>query len=284
MPNRHTCVIIVLFWTGMMTWYVHREVVPSWLQPSPADYRALVPRAGQDGRVGWLLYEGDRPIGRAETELIHREDGSVQVHSRARFGELPVRLGASEATRAGLNAEAVFEVNAAKELSNFQITIAFDSGLAPIEVTGKVEDRQLHVAFETGSRRYELPGQYYPRHRLIGDVLSPLERMPPLHTGQTWSMLLVNPLTNQVGTVQSEVTGKEPLFWGGRRLETLVVQSKGGGIHTRAWVRPNGVVLKQEITLLWTTLTFVRDAEAEPHGAWPEPGQGAVGDRAREGP
>lgn len=259
MPNRHSCVIIVLFWTGMMAWYAHREVVPSWLRSSPADYRAVVPRTAEDGRVGWLLFEGDRLIGRAETEVSHREDGSVLLHSRASFTELPVRLGSSDAGTTGLNADALFEVSPTRELSGFRITLTFDSGLAPIEVTGRVHEQQLSVVFETGSRRYELPKQYYPRHRLIADVLSPLDRLPPLRAGQTWKMALVNPLTNQVSTVQAEVQGRELLSWGGRTLETRVVQSKGGGFYARAWVRPSGVVLKQEITLLWTTLTFVRE-------------------------
>jgi hypothetical protein len=269
MPNRHSCVIIVLFWTGMMAWYAHREVVPSWLQSSPADYRAVVPSAAQDGRVGWLLFGDERFIGRAETEVTHRENGSILLHSQARFTELPVRLGSSDAGTPGLNADALFEVDPTRDLSGFRITLTFDSGLAPIQVTGSVKDQQLGVVFETGSRRYELPRQYYPRHRLIGDVLSPVDRLPPLRTGQTWTMALVNPLTNQVGTVQAEVQGKERLSWGGRSLETLVVQFKGGGFHARAWVRPNGVVLKQEMTLLWTTLTFVREVGSEPAGLGP---------------
>ena len=100
------------------------------------------------------------------------------------------------------------------------------------------------------------------------DALLPQTELPGLHSGQTWTVPVYNPLwpsKSPVEIVRATVEGKEPIFWDGIIQDAWLVayrDSAAAGVDqkplARLWVRRDGAVLKQEAMLFDSAVTFVR--------------------------
>ena len=73
------------------------------------------------------------------------------------------------------------------------------------------------------------------------------------------------------------VKGRDQIVWNGRRVETLLViyrSDAGSGLGSgerprgKLWVRPDGTVVKQEVMILNSTMTFGRMSDAEAAELW----------------
>ena len=91
--------------------------------------------------------------------------------------------------------------------------------------------------------------------RAMGDVVRPFTRLPGLYVGRTWRLQLLDPLSRIIPGFGSHdlmadaelvrVTRTETITHRGEELETFVVEAR----RTRAWVTPQGDVLRQEVDL-----------------------------------
>lgn len=90
--------------------------------------------------------------------------------------------------------------------------------------------------------------------RAIGDVVRPFEALPELYVGRQWQMKMINPLAclspnqtedNVFYSVTVAVTGKERVTHNNQSVEAFVVEAP----QTRAWVLPDGRVIRQEVNL-----------------------------------
>jgi hypothetical protein len=110
---------------------------------------------------------------------------------------------------------------------------------------------------------------------VLGDGLSPQPRLSGLRDGQTWTTEVFSPLqppNDPVQIMQATVEGTEPMVWNGQAMDTrLVVYRTDPGTgpdgkgqpRGRVWVRPDGTVLKQQVMLLSSALSFVRMTDDE---------------------
>jgi hypothetical protein len=114
---------------------------------------------------------------------------------------------------------------------------------------------------------------YLPPGALMKDALSPQTQLPGLRLGQSWKVPAYSPLrlsTAPLEVLQATVESRETISWEGElvscwvvtyRSESGVSLSGSGPPIGRMWVSYRGAVLKQEATLLASTLTFVRMGE-----------------------
>lgn len=89
--------------------------------------------------------------------------------------------------------------------------------------------------------------------RALGDVVRPFHRLPGLYVGRSWRLNLMDPLSRIFPSLGNEsimaepilvrVTRTEVIEHRGRPLEVFVVESH----RARAWVSPQGAVLRQEV-------------------------------------
>jgi hypothetical protein len=98
---------------------------------------------------------------------------------------------------------------------------------------------------------------YEPRS-VVHDGLGPLDRLPGLHVGQRWETRVVNPLSGQVDRVRVEVLRRTLIHWNGEPVSAFEVVLHGTGIEGRTWVRPDGLILRQEVPFLIARLVFKR--------------------------
>ena len=114
---------------------------------------------------------------------------------------------------------------------------------------------------------------------VVQNALGPLDRLPGLQVGQRWESQVVSPLTGQVETVarrggaarrSSTGTRARSRRWRWSRTMTP--------LSARTWVRPDGLVLRQEVPFPFVKLVLERLPEPTPTA--PRPRGTAADDRA----
>src|SRR5262249_39775705 len=106
---------------------------------------------------------------------------------------------------------------------------------------------------------------YEPRS-VVHDALGPLDRLPGLHLGQHWDTRVVNPFSGQVEKVRVEVRRRTLIHWNGEPVSAFEVVQHAGPITAKTWVRPDGVILRQEVPFPFVRLVLDRRAEEHSPG------------------
>ena len=143
------------------------------------------------------------------------------------------------------------------------------AGTVQVTIQGVIEGSQLKLKVRTGQLVYNTTA-YLPPNALMADALSPQGRLPDLKVGQSWTMPVYSPLrppTAPVELLHATVDRREPIMWHDQVVATFVViyrsdpgteLSNNQVARAKAWVRSDGTVLKQELTLMSSRLTFER--------------------------
>lgn len=142
-------------------------------------------------------------------------------------------------------------------------------GTVQITIQGVIDGAQMKLKVRTGQLVYNTVA-YLPPNALVGDGLSPQGRLPNLKVGQAWTMPVYSPLrppTAPVEMLSATVERRDFMLWRERMVDVFVVVFRGDPAaelssnqttRARAWVQADGTVLKQEITLMSSRLTFER--------------------------
>jgi hypothetical protein len=279
-------VSVLAFWLTMMSWLVTQKVLPVLLVGEPPSHRTILAARQEDPSVGWSMRWNDREIGWAVSRTERLSDGMAEIHSRVHFAELPLREMTPQwlqrllfndrelAGRLQMDLKNTVVFDALETLSRFEVAVSFPPDESLLRITGHVADGTLQVTMRAGQleRRQEL--QLNPK-TLLGDGISPQTHLPGLRAGQTWTVVIFNPLVpsdKPSEILQAIVEGRETTEWDGQVVETwLVVYRSHAGTAAddtrpprgKLWVTPEGRVIKQQAALLDATLTFVRLGPSE---------------------
>jgi len=98
---------------------------------------------------------------------------------------------------------------------------------------------------------------YEPRS-LVQNALGPFDRLPGLQVGQRWETRVVSPLTGRVETVRVEVPRRTLIHWDRNPVTTREVVHHMTPFSARTWVRPDGLVLRQEVPFPFVKLVLER--------------------------
>jgi hypothetical protein len=154
-------------------------------------------------------------------------------------------------------------------LSRFESALHLDPATALVRIRGSIDAGELTLTARAGDVTYEPPKMPISEKAMMGDALAPQARLPGLREGQTWTVELYSPLrppTSPTEVLQATVERKQRIVWQGEEVETweVVYRDKlaSGDAHERLrgkmWVRPDGVVLRQQAVLFGNGLTFTR--------------------------
>ena len=272
-----------------MAWLTMDKVLPQLREGDPPTYRALLTQADDPDPVVWDLYVNDRVVGRSSSEVKKSGDGGLRITStlslmaELRLAELlPEKLRRTflpELDRLppkGAEIDSQLEINSFGHLLGMEATLRWGDFPNVLRLSGAVVDNELRLVPEVMSK-VSLPAIKIPiaAETQLAESLSPQSRLMGLRLGQAWSMPVFSPLqpATPVEILQAVVAREEPIFWNGRTWNTLVVEyrkSSGAGgpqeIRGQMWVRPDGLVLKQQAALLTSQLVFVRRLQDEDPG------------------
>jgi hypothetical protein len=289
MHSRWYSVAVVLLWLTTMGWLVKQKVWPSLVVGDPPDYQAILAVQKDSPPVGWtLMWNDHQTLGWAVTSTSRLPNELTEVRSHIHFAELPLSdiipewlsglLQTTDARglRVTMDAGSTLVFDPLQRLSQFESTIRFQPKADAVRMRGRIEGAKLLLTIHCGDfppYETEVP---VPRTAMLNDALSPLGYLVPRpREGQHWTMEVYSPLrppTSPSEVLHAAVEDRTPMTWNGHLVETWLVVyrsdpgsalSGAGSPRGKLWVRGDGAVLKQQVTVLRSTLTFVRTSDEE---------------------
>jgi len=286
MYSRWANFLVVVLWVATMTWLVKEKVLPPLLVGEPPDSQSILAAREVEPLVGWEACCSGEPIGWAISLTRSLPGESAEIRSRVHFERLPVGrlapgwlraiLATLPAAPARIQADAQSRIlmDAQGQLTRLESSVWFEPLREEVSMRGKVEGAHLVVAVRSGGLTYRTKVAIDPE-ALHGEALSPQTQLPGLHEGQTWTIDVCSPLgypNSAVETLQARVVGQVRLHWHGRMQHVWLVEyhgnpgsrlSSAGEPRGRLWVRHDGAVLIQEVTLFSSKMKFIRMGDAE---------------------
>jgi hypothetical protein len=286
MYSRWYSASVVLLWLATMTWLVTQKVIPTLVVGEPPSYRTIVESQSGNSTECWRIRWNNRELGWAATAFVHLPHEMTEIRSRVHFDEVPLTdmipdfvqgmVGPVEQYEKQLEGDldSTLTLDALGGLSRFESVLRLPAVEDFIKVRGSVMDDRLSVWVHTGgmTTETEVP---LPRKTMVHDNLSPQARLPGLREGQTWTVEIYSPLrppNSPLELLRATVDGIQPIPWNGQSVDTWVVvyRSDPGSSVSRAnrekgrmWVHPDGTVLRQQVEVLNSTLTFLRMSDQE---------------------
>ena len=195
-----------------------------------------------------------RSVGQLTTETTRKRDGWVRYTSQAWLDSAELLRGTSFETQASERIGVIgsAEIDSTGNLQSFRVSVRLNErgGEEILSLDGRLKKDMLEVttrapiSFLSGTQN--LP--YRPRG-IVQNSLGPLDRMPGLQVGQSWETQVVSPLTGAIQSCRVEVVGTEHIIWGNAPVMTMKVVTRMSPISVTTWVRPDGLVLRQEVPL-----------------------------------
>lgn len=273
MPSRFVSLAILIYWCVAAFFLLTWEVLPELSLGYSPDFRAIVSAGEQERPVAWTIQiiddpksvESRRTIGEAVTESRRMRDGWFELTSDVRldagglFKENP--FGAK--TSVPLEIRSVYRVDSAGNLRSFDLKVSpRESRESLFLVRGRLKGNVMDVVSKgplpmlNQSRSF----LYEPRS-VVQDALGPLDRLPGLHLGQRWDSRVISPFTGQVEKVRVEVQRRVLIHWNGEPVSAFEVVHHSGPFSATTWVRPDGLIIRQEVPFPLIHLVLERNPE-----------------------
>ena len=267
MPSRATCLAIILYWLIAAGGLFVREVLPDLLVGPPPDLRSMSQAEADNPNreVHWTIQVEDparpggtptlRPVGQVKTSWARTEDGgsSIDTDVQLESGELLKTTGFATGESVRLAIPSRFLVDVAGNLVSFHTEVRASEDATPLVTLDGVVSKPTKT-MELRSRgliplltiKKSIP--YEPRS-MIQSAIGPIDRLPGLRVGQRWRSQVVSPLTGRVESMQVEVVRQRVIQWGQNPVTVLEVVQSLPPVSARTWVRPDGLVIRQEMPL-----------------------------------
>lgn len=281
MQSRWFNVAVVLLWLTTMGWLVRTKVLPALLVGEPPSSQSVLEAQRREPPVGWDMSWNGKPLGWALNLIAPLPSDLTELRSRVHFDFLPLRdiipapllplVGSldEESTRISTNVNSQLVYDPLGRLSRFMSALQFEGVPDAVTVRGAIDGPKLRLSIYTGNFNLdkELP---IGSKTMLNDAMSPQTHLPGLRQGQTWSVQLYSPLhapTEPLEVLQVEVERLETIVWDRHYYDTWVVVYRSdpgsggrdaGTVRGRMWVTRKGTVLRQELTVVQSTLTFTR--------------------------
>lgn len=284
---------LFLFWVLSMTWLVTTKIWPDLgptTLPDVAYFDAASP--SQEVSTRWDVYTNGRRIGRAETIATRAEDGTAQVNSTLHvdrisldrlvhqmFGSWGRLIRWVETMPTDLeisfDAETNMTLDRDGQLETFIVHVSTDDVPELFIVEGTRQGARLAVRVASRSANNEPAIELLrtsftlPENGLAADVFSPHPRLANLRKGQKWRFETYQafPPGRSLRLTEATVQREELILWQGD-VETVFVVAYRDISHkgptasahpySHLWVRDDGTVLKQQITISSLQLEFHR--------------------------
>ncbi len=286
---------VFALWLSAITWLTVRKILPPFFKGEPPGYETAasdLPRPP----VGWNLYLDQTCLGWALSESTQQSTDTTEIHSLIHFDRFPLEKLLPFLLRQLVLASLPHTVNTEMEVESHLLTntalnqlVSFESKFRPkggqsyVKINGDLEGDKLKLSVHLpnfDNPNIELP---MPDAR-IRDSFSPEMELHDLHLNQSWTIISYSPMAvanRPLDMIQgrpptevlfARVEDRIPFAWNGRTRPTWLVvyrseADEGPGseksIRNRLWVRRDGTVVKQEVTLGEHQLRFIRMSDED---------------------
>jgi hypothetical protein len=276
--------VILVYWCIATFFLLTWEILPELSLGYPPDLRAIA-TAGQAGKpVRFSIQVIDNPklpeirrtVGEAITASRRQPDGWYELSSRVSFDAEGLLESKALGVRSSVQLDLVstYRVDTSGNLRAFDLNVTpRDAPETLFTVTGRLHGEMMEVVSKGPlpvlNQKFSFP--YEPRS-VVQDALGPIDRLPGLHIGQRWETRVISPFSGQVEKVRAEVRRRDLIHWNSEPVSALEVVQHAGPITASTWVRPDGMILRQEVPFPLVRLVF----ERLPEESAPERGEGVT--------
>lgn len=278
MPPRSVTIGIVVFWLGVSSWLVWRDIWPRLApgEPPPFTLDLMDSTQGVPTSVRWRVRasrpQRDTLLTANLTSSIVQPPGSDQLELRAR---LDVVKGEGQTVFPLDRVESKYQVDLHGRLLGLEASAQL-GGLAASQkgsFTGTIRDGVCTLRWHKKALEKQHDGTLRietPLNGLVVLPLHPVHRMAGIEPGRSWRVALLDPL-DLVGFAEPNVVWvrfevqeqEETLNWQRRDHSCRLVRYEGdnGNVKGTIWVAPalNFQVLQQRIDLGDTRWDIVRE-------------------------
>lgn len=274
MPNFLTRVFIVLFWLATTVILIQRDVLPRYTLGTPPDWKQIIKKSNET-TTRWQIAveEADgrtRAVGQATNLARKGPDGGmtleshVKMDARGLFQGTPFQL--AEATHFEFNNRTLISPQGLLDQIRADVRVQ-ELGDKPVLNIQAVPDNhgKLEVRFNSPispllNFQQNIP---FAPQGLVRGGMEPIDQLPGLRVGQRWTTQILQPMTARPDAVVSEVVSTVRIFWNGNPVEVFLVEHKASTFSARSWVRPDGLVLRQQLPTPLVRLVLEREGEGE---------------------
>jgi hypothetical protein len=243
--RRALTLALVATWAVMVGLLVHKQA------PAPASNGAALPATAIDERDEWFgVYHGGDKVGHAHRVTARTPDGyAFYEDSVVAFA----MLGTPQTLRTALAAE----TDADYALRRFRFTLL--SPATTFSATGTSDDHVLAVRYgpqgQAADLRLPLTAPIYLPSTLRPRVLAG-EHTPGTH----YTVPVFSPLTLRNEPMTITIDGLETIDGPNGRVATVRLLEEHQGLQARAWIDPEGGVVREEAAL---GFTLARETEEQ---------------------
>ena len=268
MPSRLVCLALLLYWLVATFGLVSRDLLPELSVGSPPDLRTIASAGEGTPPARWSIQVVDNPkapesrrsVGQAVTESRRGLDGWVEMSSRVTFdsGRLLVGLAKGASFSRGrrygedqIEFLSTYNIDPSGNLRSFHADVRMPNQPGDLwRIDGRLKNRTMEIVSQGPLPILNRTMSFdYDPHGVVQSQFGPLDRLPGLHVGQRWDEQVASPLSGRIETVRAEVKQRTLIHWDKSPVRTLEVVHHSKGLSARTFVRPDGVVLRQELIL-----------------------------------
>lgn len=270
MPPRLVCIAILLYWVVGVSSLIRRDVLPELGFVRPPDLRTIANAEENAEPSSWSVEVIDNPlapeirriVGTASTESSRNPQGGFAMKSTVSFNAGGLLRGTplSNDSDARLEVVSDYQIDPAGNLQSFTASVRADNDAEDLlTITGTRHKRTLKLVSQG---RLPILNQtrtldYEPRS-LVQNAIGPFDRLPGLQVGQKWSTQMVSPFTGRIETVGVEVARRCVIHWDNSPVTVLEVVHHMSPLSAKTWVRPDGLVVRQEVPFPFVKLVLER--------------------------
>jgi hypothetical protein len=231
---------VVALWIGMVVLLVHKQAPQ---QTTPAAPLAQLPEGASPEREEWFgVFQGGQKIGyshrivaRTARGYAFSEDSSFKLAMLGTVQHLQTTMGA--------------ETDEAFALRSFRFGLI--SPAASFAASGSVDGKRLSVRYgPSGTESRTEVALEEPIH--LPSTVRPRLAQAKAPDGTTYTASVFSPLTMRNEPITLLVEGRETITGPDGPVEVLRISEKHQGLQARAWLAPDGSVLREEATLGFT--------------------------------
>ena len=276
MGNRIFVGVVMVLWTGTMSWLMVSRILPPFFHGEPPTHGRLV-----HDPVCWEIQCGDRPVGLAVSQAVPGTLGTTEIHSRIKLDSIdiselaPQWLGSLVRSlgTVSLDVRSRFELDSLGNLSQFTTKVRLNDLSIVLRVHGKVDGSQLKITVESGDITHPTMSYPVPSYSSLQNELLPESKMLSVYVGRKWQQEIYSPFrspSNSLDILQAEVVEERTIEHRGERIRARKIEYRNlsapgvaaeNTLRAAVWVGDDGVVLRQDVYLMNAKLRFERCME-----------------------
>jgi hypothetical protein len=278
MGNRIFVGIVILLWTGTMSWLMVARILPPFFHGEPPTHGVLI----RDEPICWEIEYGHQTVGHAVSQAVPGALGTTEIHSRVLFEGIEISKLAPQwmgslvrgLGEVSLDVRTTVTLDSIGNLASFSTKVRLNDLPLVMKVQGRVDGAELRLKIQSGDAIHEV-SYPVPAYSLLTSELIPDPKLLQVYVGRKWQQEIYSPFRppgNSLEMLEAEVVDEQFMEHRGERVHARKIEYRSmaaagvaadKSVRAVVWVSDDGTVIRQDLHLMDAKLRFERCYE--PH-------------------